>query len=150
MSITQQHFREILDELEICHMIYRNSGIIEFIMRQTKPFTADFKFLFRVDESRMMIQGQALLCDRDLDDADGFRPAYRFCNRWHNDMVISKVMVNEEGRFLLCEWSWNTDYEISDEQLKNLIIAKFMSSSECCISKAVESGLYPMVKSVGA
>lgn len=145
MAITLQHFREILDDMEISHKIYKEVGLLEFVTSQTEPFEADFKFLFFVSEERNSIQAHGLLCSADLDDRNDFNAAYRFCNKWNDDKIMPKAIVKEKEKYIICEWSWDMEFEITDSLLKSLIIAQFVKTTEACIQQAVEAGLYPSV-----
>ena len=143
MTVNAQHFREILDEMEIAHRAVPPNGF-EFIIEQTGPFQGKVKFTFFVREEQALIQAYAVLCNKDL-DASKLDEAYRFCNTWHNDTIMPKVIVDEKNRFLLCEWIWDSDYEISNDLLTRLILAPFIQNTQTCINKAVEAGLYPGV-----
>ena len=133
MAITVKHYREILDELEISHIFHKEAGIIEFILHETEPFEADYKILVNISE------------DRDLIQINDFEAAYRFCNQWHADTTMPKVVVNTEGKFLSCEWSWDTDFEISDVEIK-MLLAKFIHETKLCIIQAADMGLYHFEK----
>ena len=145
MAITVKHYREILDELEISHIFHKDAGIIEFILHETEPFEADYKILVNISEERELIQINGILCEKDLDDANDFEAAYRFCNQWHADTTMPKVVVNTGGKFLSCEWSWDTDFEMSDVELK-MMLAKFIHGTKLCIIRAADMGLYHFEK----
>ena len=141
MPVTTQHLREILDELEIFHSYDKETNRILFYYKKTEPFQADYKIIFTVSEERKTIQANGILCEKDLDDKDDFKAAYLFCNQWQTETFMPKVMVNPKGKFLICEWTWDTDFEICDEALK-MIVVNFVKCTEMCIRKAVEEGIY--------
>ena len=145
MTISIQHFRNILDEMEISHVFHKESGVIEFYIHETDPAAAIFKILICVSEEKGMIQATGILCEKDLDDSDDFNAAYRFCNQWHADTIMPKVVVNVDGKFLACEWTWDTDVGFEDDDLKGLI-AYFIQGPELCINRAAEAGLYHFEK----
>lgn len=145
MTISIQRFRSILDEMEISHVFHKESGVIEFLIHETDPVTAVFKILICVSEEREMIQATGILCEKDLDGSDDFQAAYRFCNQWHADTIMPKAVVNTEGKFLACEWSWDSDVGFDDDALKGLIV-NFIQGTELCINRAAEAGLYHFEK----
>ena len=141
MSITIEHFRDIMDALEIPHILHKEADLFEFIIHETELFKADVKFLFCVSEERDTIQATGILCEEDLDGADDFAAAYRFCNQWHADTLMPKAVVNTEGKFIACEWSWLTNFEFSDAELKSWI-ENFIGGVKLCIAKAAEAKVY--------
>ena len=141
MPITVQQFRKVLDDMEIAHMIHKDSHVIEFIVHDSDPIPLDYKILFSISEEKDRIQATGILCSKDVDDSDDFKSAYLFCNQWHADTTMPKVILNCEGKLLACEWTWNRVPEISDDDLSTLIV-NFVHGTQVCISKAIEAGVY--------
>ena len=141
MPITVQQFRKVLDEMEIAHRVRKDTNVIEFIVHESDPIPLDYKILFSISEEKNRIQATGILCDKDVDDSDDFMSAYLFCNQWHADTTMPKVILNCEAKLLACEWTWNRIPEISNDDLSTLIV-NFVHGTQVCISKAIETGVY--------
>ncbi len=139
MTVTAAQFRSILDETEVLHHL--DDQDFEFIFTQTEPFQADFKFIFTVNEEKNQIQAHGMLCDIDLAEED-MEKAYIFCNQWNKNAIMPKVYVYEEGKMLLCEWTWDTECDLTDDFVKGLILGKFVHATEFFVKESVEAGIY--------
>lgn len=139
MSVSALRFRSILDEMEIIHRA-TSPHTFELIM-ETKELPESLKVIFCVYEDRSLIQATSLLCNLDL-KSDCIYKAYQFCNQWHLEKNLPKVMLNAAETFLLCEWTWDTDEPLSDDFLKGMIFANFIKVSESVFIAALEENLY--------
>ena len=139
MSVSASRFRSILDEMEIIHRA-TSPHTFELIM-ETKDLPESLKVIFSIYEDRALIQATSLLCNLDL-KPDCVYKAYQFCNQWHLEKNLPKVMLNAAETFLLCEWTWDTDEPLSDDFLKGMIFANFIKISESVFCEALAENLY--------
>ena len=139
MSVSATRFRSILDEMEIIHRA-TSPHTFELIM-ETKDLPESLKVIFCIYEDRALIQATSLLCNLDL-KPDCVYKAYQFCNQWHLEKNLPKVMLNAAETFLLCEWTWDTDEALSDDFLKGMIFANFIKISESVFNEALSENLY--------
>ena len=139
MSVSASKFRSILDEMEIIHRA-TSPHTFELIM-ETKDLPESLKVIFCIYEDRALIQATSLLCNLDL-KPDCVYKAYQFCNQWHLEKNLPKVMLNAAETFLLCEWTWDTDEPLSDDFLKGMIFANFIKISESVFNEALAENLY--------
>lgn len=143
MSVSLQSLHDVLDELRIVHNIDKKNNRIKFLVIADDPCEHSIKMTFTVGNEGDIISATGVLCEYDLDDSDNFKAAYRFCNKWNCEMLMPKAEVIEEQKMLLCEWFWDTGYEITEELLRTLIVFHFLAPTDDCIKAAIKEGLYP-------
>lgn len=140
MGISLRTFRDVIDDLEIRHSVDKSNGSINFTM--TMDNEESVRFVFFINEEQEVIQAIALLCDRDIIDSNDFHEAYKFCNHWNDSYKYPKSYVHENTKSIMCEWTWDTEVDYSDELIKRIILVGFIKTSQSCFEEAIKNNIY--------
>ena len=140
MGISLRTLRDVIDDLEIRHSVDKSNGTIDFIMGMDND--ESIRFIFSVNEEQEVIQAIAVLCDKDIIDSNNFYEAYKFCNYWNDSYKYPKAYVKENSKSIICEWTWDTEVDYSDELIKGIILGAFIKTSQMCFEEAIKNNMY--------
>lgn len=140
MSISLRTLRDVIDDLEITHSIDKDKGTLDFIMSMDN--NEHVRFIFSANEEQEEIQAIAILCEKDITDSNDFHEAYKFCNHWNDSYKYPKAYVKENSKSIICEWTWDTEVDYSDELIKRVILIAFIRTSRMCFEEAIKNNMY--------